>query len=383
MIKILYIHHGKSIGGALISLVNLCRLLDKSRYSVQVLLLKGDETVFEFMKENSIEYFIPRSNFVRRKYRFYLHSEASSRNTYNIFRQIIYTFSWIAVRFFYAKKELSRFNPNIIHLNSAFLTDWIKPSSKKAKVVVHVREPMDSGIIGLRNRHFSRQMKLYADHIIAISKDNLKRLSINFGLKASIVYNYVDDQINDYAKVPLIRGKVLYVGGSMTIKGFYNLVDALQFLDQDIIVFFAGPFENNINNRSEKYKQVIRIIENSSNAKLIGLVDNVLLEISSSEFLISPFKKSHFSRPIIEAYSLKKPVIATKIPGIEEMVKDKITGILVENDNPYALACAINDLHKSYSQIESYGLNARTFYERDFSPSNFQKIENIYNTLIR
>ena len=83
------------------------------------------------------------------------------------------------------------------------------------------------------------------------------------------------------------------------------------------------------------------------------------------------------------AAALKVFVVPAVTVSVEEMVKDKITGILVENDNPYALAQAINDLHKNRIERERLGDNARFFYENNFTPENFHRIEIIYNSLIK
>ena len=39
--------------------------------------------------------------------------------------------------------------------------------------------------------------------------------------------------------------------------------------------------------------------------------------------------------------ALSRPVVASDVGGIPEMIEDGVTGLLVEHDNPVALAAAI------------------------------------------
>ena len=54
-----------------------------------------------------------------------------------------------------------------------------------------------------------------------------------------------------------------------------------------------------------------------------------------------PYKSATQSGVIATAYEFNVPVIASKVGGLSEYVKDEETGILVPPDNPEALAAAL------------------------------------------
>ncbi len=103
--------------------------------------------------------------------------------------------------------------------------------------------------------------------------------------------------------------------------------------------------------------------------------------LHDSTFLISPFVIEHFSRPIIEAFANMKPVIATNIEGMNEIVDDNVDGLLVDRNKPRSLAKAINYLNANPELIRQMGVNGYEKAKKIFSPNNVADIERIYNDL--
>ena len=68
-----------------------------------------------------------------------------------------------------------------------------------------------------------------------------------------------------------------------------------------------------------------------------------------------------------EAQLMRKPVVATNVGGIPELMKDKETGFLVEKENPdewiEKLSLLVNDEQKRISMGES----GKKFVEENFS----------------
>src|SRR4029079_19216509 len=59
------------------------------------------------------------------------------------------------------------------------------------------------------------------------------------------------------------------------------------------------------------------------------------------EMFVLPSRAEPFGIVLIEAMACRKPVIATRVGGIPEIIEDGQNGILVEPDNPEKLAEAI------------------------------------------
>jgi glycosyltransferase involved in cell wall biosynthesis len=81
------------------------------------------------------------------------------------------------------------------------------------------------------------------------------------------------------------------------------------------------------------------------------------------DVLVVPSLWEGTPRIIIEAAGVGVPSIATKVGGIPETIKDRITGILVPCMDPVALRDAIEYLGENRKEIERLGKNAREFVE--------------------
>jgi len=115
---------------------------------------------------------------------------------------------------------------------------------------------------------------------------------------------------------------------------------------------------------------------------LIGMVPDITPYIDECCCLVSPFSKTHFSRPIIEAHLRKKPVIATRIPGIDEQVRDGIDGVLVNINDACALADAINMLSGQPSLCKDMGENGYRYSIEKYSVNNIDKVKRVYQSLV-
>ena len=63
--------------------------------------------------------------------------------------------------------------------------------------------------------------------------------------------------------------------------------------------------------------------------------------MSSCELMVLPSRMEPFGIVLIEAMASRTPIVATNVGGIPEIVDHEITGILVEPENPQALAAGI------------------------------------------
>lgn len=397
MKKILFIHHASTWGGAPNSMIKLIENLDKEKYEAEVLLMKTS-VVSERLKNKGIKYSIAKSVFYNKFYHYFPHIEFEYLKWFQILKFTKLALYWFLSRYYFAKRELDRHEFDIVHLNASVLTDWMAPAKKSGKVVIHIREPLRKGSFNAINIFLLNQMRRYADHIIAISNENANR--INIPHKTSVVYNYSNiENLNELEIGKYSSHSILYVGGSERSKGFQNMVDALQFINKGIIVYFAGYYSmvlsENKNDISSKIKRIIKKmlfrkeaelfqkIQNSQKAMIVGLIPEINAYLDKSVCLVSPFTIPHFSRPIIEAFARRKPAIATNIDGMNEMIEDGHNGILIPNGDSKALASAINYLCENPDVAKKMGDNGYDVAKYKFSQNNINQISTIYNNLFQ
>jgi len=70
---------------------------------------------------------------------------------------------------------------------------------------------------------------------------------------------------------------------------------------------------------------------------------------------------------LLEAQLMKKPVIATNVGGIPELMIDEKTGFLIEKGNSEELSKKIEYLLNDPKKIEEMGIHGRKFVEDNFS----------------
>lgn len=385
--KILFIHHATGWGGATLSMIKAIESLDKTRFSSKVLLLR-DSDISKILQTRGIDYQIAKSKFYNKYYSYFSHASGGHK-WYNIITLLLVSVSWILSRFYFSRIELKDIDCDIIHLNSSALTDWLYASNKKTTTIIHFREALAYGYFGLRKSFFRNQVKKYADHVIAISKDNSERL--NLPEKTTVIYNYTEIRPDFEVVKSLPSKKVLYVGGAQIIKGFFTMVEALDYLDEDITVCFCGYYPNKLNlnfydkvflfKQNKKMISSLKKMRSHKNAHIIGLIEDISPFLSDTDALISPFSKEHFSRPVIEAFAHKKPAIGSNVVGMEELIDHKVNGLIVEKDNPKALAGAINHICTHPEVAKRMGENGYQKAKALFSPENVKQIEKVYDSL--
>lgn len=393
--KVLFVHHAVGIGGAPISMIETINGLDKEKYEVEVLLIK-DSIVGDLLRKNGIKCRVVESWFYRKYYHFFSHIVPAHYKWYQLPRIIIYSLRWILSRYYFSYRVLGSIDYDIVHFNSSVLSDWLCAGSRYGKAIIHVREPLAAGYLGLRKLIITFQMKKYAAHIIAISKDNARRIGLEY--KTTVVYNFTQIPEQIESGFGEVGQRVLYLGGDNIAKGYLTVVDALDHLDEGVEIIFCGGYRLGAHGNSllEKLRNLFRLLLPKNRAlvaatkkmishpkaDVVGLTLDVNSLLKKCAFLISPFTEEHFSRPVIEAFANGRAAIATNIEGMDEIIDDGINGLLVQRGNPIALANAINYLIANPVLMRRMGVNGNEKAQAMFSPKNIKNIEEIYDSLV-
>jgi glycosyltransferase involved in cell wall biosynthesis len=347
--KIICIHHGTGIGGASLELLYLLQKVDRSVFDIKVLCVHDSEAT-QLFRDNQIAVRILNG------WRCFGHSEVywiKWNRPDLLFRDGI---SWLVTASWYAKKILREEKPDLVYLNSTPLSAWaIAARQLRFPVVCHVREPIAAGYLGLRKFVLTSVLKKNVDRFIAVSNQNARTLDLP--KQTDVIYGFVHLDQFDRNIVPTEipqrththRKIALYLGGGATIKGFKVMVDALQHLDPGILVLFGGYYHSDLNWRKvarkiirPKIADAYRKLSSASNAVVIGICRDVPKWIAGCDVLVAPFAVPHFARPVVEAAAMGKPVVASDVDGMEELVLDGQTGCLVPRGDARALAQAIN-----------------------------------------
>ncbi len=140
--------------------------------------------------------------------------------------------------------------------------------------------------------------------------------------------------------------RLLFVGECSYRKGLKPLIEALVMLkDLDIHLDVAGRFD-----REDRYfKKTQRIIERNNlknKVTFLGFTERRSLKklYRQCSMFVCPSLSEGYGMALAEAVAYGLPIVTTTAGAIPEMVTDRLTGLLVEPDDPCALAAAIAKL---------------------------------------
>ncbi len=214
-----------------------------------------------------------------------------------------------------------------------------------------------------------------ASGVVTISDFHLDYLRTTYGPladKVIRVYNGLDLQEFPYSSPQKRPPVILGVGRLVEKKGFADLVDACSLLVGHGIRFQcrivgAGPLRPELEARIEANRL-------GENVQLIGPRPQfqVIEEMRRASVLAMPCivgrdgDRDGLPNVIQEALALGTPVVSTDVTGIPEVVRDGETGLQVPQNDPRALAIALQRLLLDADLRVQLACTAREMMEAEF-----------------
>ncbi len=114
----------------------------------------------------------------------------------------------------------------------------------------------------------------------------------------------------------------------------------------------------------------------------LGVRDDISTILTASKIMVLPSLWEGLPLVILEAFSMSVPVIATKVGGNVELVKNEKTGYLVEPKDNQGLASAIIQLLLHEDKRQEMGRNAYREYQENYTFERMiSNIERVYQSL--
>ena len=363
--RILFLQHAGALGGSCVSLQVLLQNLDRSRFEPVVALLRESEEVLAYHRAAGCE-IVPWPGIET-----FEHTTAE-------WAALGHPWGWPgAARSAWGWNRsrrrtvelLERVRPALVHLNSAVLS----PSAaalrdSRLPFVWHVRESPPPGGAAW-TRWLGRALARWPS--VAIFMTPLSRRMWNTGGEGEIVPESVDlsrfspnhgrEGARDRLGIPAEARVVLYVGGLPEIKGIRPLLGALAALrrrDPGIVCLMPGaepslpsPLARTVRTALTAFgmhspgEQLERALASLGDAcRVSRFSEGVADMLAASDVLAFPAVRDHFARPVMEAFAAGRPVVASRLPLLQEMVSDGETGSLVNPGDPAALAAELGRL---------------------------------------
>ena len=163
--------------------------------------------------------------------------------------------------------------------------------------------------------------------------------------------------------------RVTYLGTLHRPKGFVDAIEAARLLAQDAQAFrfrFAGTWLEPADEAAGRAAAA-----GLANVELLGVVEGEAKRrlLAESDVLVLPSAYPYEGQPqvILEAMAAGLPVISTRRAAIPDMVVDGVTGLLVPESAPAAIAAALRRLAADPAGRLRMGRVARQKYEEAFT----------------
>ena len=318
-------------------------------------------------------------------------------------------------------KALEEFKPDIVHINnfqrqlSASIIDAIKEKNIPIVMTAHDLNPICPASIMLYNgevcddcitKGYSQcikkkcvkgstlkstlgvmEKKYYDIHkvfrkidcIISPSEFNKNQL-VNGKLKYNEIvtlHNFVNEsERNDY----VLGDYAFYLGRLSKEKGILNLIEAIGDIpNAKLLIAGDGPERERIEAYISEHKLDGRIT-------LLGYQnqDSIHKYITNSRFVVIPsICNENCPYSVLEAMEIGKPIVASRIGGIPELIADGENGYLYKADDINELKEKLMLMLDNDDKVNRFAQKSRELYESYYSPdSYYNELIKIYNKVM-
>lgn len=247
--------------------------------------------------------------------------------------------------------------------------------------------PLDRKI----HRKSAERMEKFALHnsdaVIAVSQEvvtEVNRRNMTWQPKTKLIYNGIDfndfDYTNELPPPSVPPNYLVFVGRLSAIKGVFPLLEAVKLLKPSIHLVMVGD--------GDARPEMTKFIHTNNLAERVTLVGKQSSEyvanwIQNSYALVLPSYYETQGIVLMEANICGKPVIATAVGGVPEVVEHGKNGLLVPSHEPSTLAKSINYLFDHPQQAQAMGKWGKSYVVEKFGWAKIaQQTEYLYLEVI-
>jgi glycosyltransferase involved in cell wall biosynthesis len=370
-IKIIFVITGTGVGGAEKMLYHTIKGINPERYSAKLCSLKKKGEFACRLEEEGLEV-----------YSLNMRDETTLAGWLDSLRALV-----LLVRYFMRER------PTIVHsfLFRANILARIAGYLTGVPVIISSVRVMGGE---QKWHHFiDRVTAFMADHVVAVSDGVKVHVMRNAPLpehKVSTIYNGVvvgnnasfdaSALMNDIGL--MADERILLTAGRLhRQKGYDLLLQALSVVQKSfpgvkMLILGEGEEEKSL-------KKLAHSLELSEKVLFLGLRSDVDRLMQCSDIFVLSSRWEGFPNVLLEAMAAGKPVVATAVGGVQELVVDEVTGMLVPPQDETALADAIMLLLSDKERALAMGAAGRERVLQHFSmDSMLSKTEALYHELL-
>jgi glycosyltransferase involved in cell wall biosynthesis len=260
---------------------------------------------------------------------------------------------------------------------STFPHCWLAGRRLGIPTVVHVYSSYGEP------RPYRKHLLGRARHVIAPSADSLRLAEAAIGGFAPgtaryVAYNGMDvERIRREAAAPL--GRALGPGPRIGMVGnldwrknprcLVEAVPAIRAAVPDVAVYLVGAFPDATTEAGVQAR--IAALGLDDVVHVTGFLANPFPLVAALDVVVHPALRDPFPLALLESMALARPIVASAVGGIPEMLVDGESGRLVPPDDPAALAAAVVPLLRDRAARERMGAAALARLTTEFALDRF------------
>lgn len=350
-------------GGASRVLFTNLRLLDRTRFA-PVVLLSGPGPAEALLREMDIpcEVWGP-----------FTEPGRSVGQLIRYLRAVQRTYRW-----------LRRNGVELVHLNRA--NDW-RPAEILAMRLARLPVVTHFHTVNLDHAPATR----WSSAIAAVS-EYVARHADTRGVPATVIHNAVDmarfsggNDLRSQLGIEADALLVSFIGQIRETKGLPDFVAMARGVTGNHVRFLIAGACRDKRFMPDAYseEELRELIAPDSRIRYCGYLDRIEDLYLSSDIIVAPSRwQEPFGLVCIEAGAAGKPLVATRVGGIPEIIEDGVNGLLVEPGDVAALTACAQRLVDDAGLRAAMGMAARQRVEREFTGRPVHALEALYDSLL-
>jgi glycosyltransferase involved in cell wall biosynthesis len=130
-------------------------------------------------------------------------------------------------------------------------------------------------------------------------------------------------------------------------------------------------------------ERIVHELEISDSVEFLGLRRDVIDLLQQAWGFVLPSRWEGMPNALLEAMACGLPCVATKVSGSEDLINDEVNGLLIEPEQPVALAHALQRIIENTEFALQLGLGARKTVSNQYQLSTvIEECEKLYHHLL-
>jgi len=239
-------------------------------------------------------------------------------------------------------------------------------------------------------------LRRFCDRIIAVSEKTRihhlqsgklppdKVITLYNGVDISR-FKYKDDaqkiQLRQELNIPIDDIIIITVAVLREPKGIQNMISAFPAILKHVpnahyLIVGDGPYADSL-------RDLVSALDLQDHVIFAGHRTDIPALLACSDLFVLPTLKDALPTVLIEALAAERPIVASHIGGVPEIIENEVNGLLVQPGDPSSLTTACLSLIKNTEQTRQIVLTGSKLVQQKFSIDvQIEKLSKLYEELL-